>query len=820
MAFLSCRGARFPEPAAPARSQHRGLGRQVRWVDDGPVELTDPGQIALDVGDDEISPADAEIIWDDAPVDPNSPKPPVSNRVQARKKEPDGEQFWEEDLQSRRRPVSADTTDRRRQKPGGPTGPPAADRASHRCTRAAGPPGDQSAIPPSQVRYSPERSRLLDGPGPASSEVRGPRKRPSRLSVVLIVVPLLVVATVAWRYWRQRRQEYPLIAETGRIEGIPALDEGNFDKAYQLLSAAKSAVDSLGGAVEDADEIRTAAAEAAIFVDQCSGTLEDMLEKPDRDPAAWASKFDTHLQRSRDLDRLAYHGRARTGRYVELPDRLRDLTPGGSQQFQRPEIRTAVFRRDRLHGLRVVRARSPQKGDHVTFGARLASFEFDPQNDVWWVGLEPPAASSSPITRPWRPSDGNMVSKLSPAGDPTMRYLALGHRDRLCLWDDTACHGANAGGSRRRRARRARAPTDLIGRQVVVDDHVKYYVASKRNGARRASVEANADHVPGPAPASSSGLDPHHSVIVRGVLARDEGRLVCEVTEIQPVSGDLDRLERGLASLSAKDFETRKAWAQWAERRASDFKDHALLDRAKALEGEALRIESEMKRLGVDAPAEWLAMAQDARRATCPNPNPALGHRAFRAKLAAATSAAELKDRDRGDRGLFPDAAADQESGRINLARWEGPYGDDPAGTYRESRAACRKGSIGGSGPTPPLACSSSRPHRTYSRPSPPPSVRRAWSRKNQTCPASLIEKATRAARQDLGNLRLSEVKALATVYREKLQQPDEALKILGDWLKIQQRPLEHDRRRRPPRAGQSLRRADPGSRHGRRALA
>ena len=38
------------------------------------------------------------------------------------------------------------------------------------------------------------------------------------------------------------------------------------------------------------------------------------------------------------------------------------------------------------------------------------------------------------------------------------------------------------------------------------------------------------------------------------------------------------RLERGLSSLSGKDFETRKAWAAWAERRARDFKDEALLE--------------------------------------------------------------------------------------------------------------------------------------------------------------------------------------------------------------------------------------------------
>ena len=73
-----------------------------------------------------------------------------------------------------------------------------------------------------------------------------------------------------------------MIAETGRIEGIPALEEGNFDKAYQLLSAAKSAVDALGGAVDGADEIRNAADEAAIFVDLSPQTLEEMLEEAGR----------------------------------------------------------------------------------------------------------------------------------------------------------------------------------------------------------------------------------------------------------------------------------------------------------------------------------------------------------------------------------------------------------------------------------------------------------------------------------------------------------------------------------------------------------
>ena len=48
-----------------------------------------------------------------------------------------------------------------------------------------------------------------------------------------------------------------------------------------------------------------------------------------------------------------------------------------------------------------------------------------------------------------------------------------------------------------------------------------------------------------------------------------------------------------------------------------------------------------------------------------------------------------------------------------------------------------------------------------------------------------LIEKAARLARQDLSSASTAEVKALAALYREKLQQPEESLNILRDWLKI-----------------------------------
>lgn len=332
---------------------------------------------------------------------------------------------------------------------------------------------------------------------------------------------------------------------------------------------------------------------------------------------------------------------------------------------------------------------------------------------------------------------------------------------------------------------------DLVGRQVIVDDHVKYYVA--RTGTEPDELQLKRTPITFEVPrrlrpASSTRLT---AVIVRGELRREGSRLVCAVAELQPVGSDLDRLDRGLASLAAKDFEGRKAWAQWAERRGNEFKDNALRERARTIEGEALRIESDMKRLGVDAPREWLAMAQEARRRRVPEPEPsALGHRAFKARLAAATTAGELTALIKEITEFFPGAAGDRASGQINLARWEVPYNDDPAGTYRAA--------------TPPIrhaldrriwADATARLLELQAAEDLPAALAAADQAatvipEKSNLPAQLIDKAATNSRKDLENLRLREVKALAAVYRDKLQQPAQAHEILGDWLKIRQNRL------------------------------
>jgi len=328
---------------------------------------------------------------------------------------------------------------------------------------------------------------------------------------------------------------------------------------------------------------------------------------------------------------------------------------------------------------------------------------------------------------------------------------------------------------------------DLIGREVAVDDRVSYYVP--RNGMEPDELQLKRTPITFLVPRrlrppSTTKIT---SAQVHGVLKRDGSRLVCEVTELKPVAGDLERLERGLSSLAAKDFETRKRWARWAERRAKDFKDEALMKRARALDGDALRIEADMKRMGVDAPQEWLAMAEEARRRRVSEPEPsALGHRALRAKLAAATSAADLQAVILEIEQFFRLASTDRDSGRVNLARWKALYEDDPAKTYREAPPEVRKGldrQLWAEATERFLDLQSTQDVQTTID-----LAERAATTlpEKPDLPARLIAKAIAAARQNLGALRQAEAKALAGVLRDRLKQPGEALEVLRDWLKIQ----------------------------------
>jgi hypothetical protein len=175
----------------------------------------------------------------------------------------------------------------------------------------------------------------------------------------------------------------PRIAELGRGEGLKALDEGRFDTAHQLLSAARRAVDSLGGAFEGADAIRHGAEEAAIFTNLVPRPLEAILEEAARIPTEdWPSHFETLYQGRAivvDAHFTSVPQAEGSGRY-DLDYRIVQEGEGG---------RPPRIGRIALNGFRLFELAKPKAGDAVRFGARLAGFWFDPSTEEWLVALEP-----------------------------------------------------------------------------------------------------------------------------------------------------------------------------------------------------------------------------------------------------------------------------------------------------------------------------------------------------------------------------------------------------------------------------------------------
>ncbi len=362
---------------------------------------------------------------------------------------------------------------------------------------------------------------------------------------------------------------------------------------------------------------------------------------------------------------------------------------------------------------------------------------------------------------------GLLVPLLSPPGQP-----AVAQTEPVAV--DAAALGRRA---------------DLVGKMVVVDDRVRFYQYHVGRGYDELYLKRTDVVFRLPAPLRPEGSPRPMPVVVQGRLARDQDQdqLVCDVATLKVLPNDLDRLDQAIAALSARDFENRKAWAAWAAARGKAFKDNALIQRARLLEAEAPRLEGEQKRAPVDAPKEWLALAEEARRRNIAEPEPsALAHKALQAMLAAAGKSDSLKAIIPLIERFFPEAAKDQTSGQIDLGRWNQAYTNDAGAAYRAAPADIRK----------------ALNRRLWAD-----AVAKLLEAQAALDPRSAIELASRAetelpdrpqlatkllntgldqARQNLGSLRLAEVRALAQAYREKLKDPQAALELNRNWLKIQ----------------------------------
>ena len=232
----------LPEPSPPPRptTSKRTTPRDKQSVVDEPIRYAEVPASTEFSGETEPDTVRPETRWEDAEAEFVSP--PAADAAGDAPREPaEGER--QASLRIQRTKVDS----------------PSQSRPSNKSRRPADPGGlaeDSDEFGDGSSRRHPRRS--------------GGSRRPL---LVFGAVGLLVVCTLGFRAWRNRRLELPGIYDLGRTEGIAALDGGRFDRAHQLLAAAKRAVYSLGGGLEGEDEVRQAAAEAAIFVDLASETL-------------------------------------------------------------------------------------------------------------------------------------------------------------------------------------------------------------------------------------------------------------------------------------------------------------------------------------------------------------------------------------------------------------------------------------------------------------------------------------------------------------------------------------------------------------------
>ncbi len=207
----------------------------------------------------------------------------------------------------------------------------------------------------------------------------GARIRRNRPLLVALGVVMVLGGTVAWTMVQNQRRNAPILVEQGREEGIPALNQGDFDRAHRILSRAAEAVEALKGQIRGADEVRQAAREASIFVDLIPDRLEAILDQRARssDESEWQQLFDR-----------SYKGRAilisaqvtatpadAAGRY-ELNYRILSEGPLAPREA-----------RIDFEGFRLFEVSEPQVGWQIQFGARLAAVESEPNG--WRFRLQP-----------------------------------------------------------------------------------------------------------------------------------------------------------------------------------------------------------------------------------------------------------------------------------------------------------------------------------------------------------------------------------------------------------------------------------------------
>lgn len=219
---------------------------------------------------------------------------------------------------------------------------------------------------------------------------------------------------------------------------------------------------------------------------------------------------------------------------------------------------------------------------------------------------------------------------------------------------------------------------DLIGREVVVDDRVRFFSESKRTQGFD-EIHLRRTEVPLRLPARLRyPRSPTEPVVrARGVLVQEGARLVFDVRELELLPADPERLEAELRRLRPGDFVATRRWGLWAQRRGKELNEPKLAERGVELEGDALWAE------GTQPEADALTLAEQAAgRPVSPIIRNALLHRGFR-DLIRKTDRVEDREAllQRIARDL-PESVNPRPVSQLDPA-FAADFARDPASTYR-----------------------------------------------------------------------------------------------------------------------------------------